>query len=151
MIEAAAFPPDLGFRAALEMLEAATFPPDPGFRAALEMLEAADSLDWRSCLLQGAIGQVPGLLAQTVVPSSAVHDLLLDPGNQLRCAFHLGCGWSGAPPQRAGGIFFRLCTPAWFAAASCSSVRHLLQTGSRNLRMAAGTGWLWLVACGFSP
>ena len=60
-------------------------------------------------VLQGAMGQVPGLLAQTVVPSSAVHDLLLDPGNQLRCAFHLGCGWSGTV----------VCMQAGHAAADC--------------------------------
>ena len=45
------------------------------------------------------VGAVPDLAAQTCVPSSAVDNLLLDPGDQRRLAFHVGCGWSGARPH----------------------------------------------------
>ena len=46
--------------------------------------------------LPHVLGTVPGLASQTAVPCSAVDNLLLDPGDQRRLAFHLGCGWSGA-------------------------------------------------------
>jgi hypothetical protein len=54
-----------------------------------------------SVSLPRLLESVPGLASQTDVPRAApVHSLLLDPADCRRAAFHLACGWSGAPPGR---------------------------------------------------
>lgn len=45
--------------------------------------------------LLDALGEVPELVAETSIPKSALHRLLLDPQDYRFAAFQLTCRWSG--------------------------------------------------------
>ncbi len=45
--------------------------------------------------IRNALAAIPGLSAETRIPASNVHQLLLDPLDDTRAGYTLTCGWQG--------------------------------------------------------
>ena len=47
--------------------------------------------------IRKALAAIPGLSLETHIPDCTLHQLLLDPLNDTRAGYTLGCGWQGRP------------------------------------------------------
>ena len=49
--------------------------------------------------MQKALAAIPGLSSETHIPASNLNQLLLDPLDDTRAGYTLGCGWQGKPSR----------------------------------------------------
>ncbi|CAL5224846.1 g7602 [Coccomyxa viridis] len=62
--------------------------------------------------IRNALAAIPGLSAETRIPASNVHQLLLDPLDDTRAGYTLTCGWQGCIDLLRQEITHAYCPPA---------------------------------------